>query len=116
MSQPTQYEQFSKIPHYEQIVFIYMKRIIDRFKLLVRIENIKMPWLEEQTNIVQKRWSNVKAENSEMRATEVEALNKVFPEYSYWLATGNEMPEAGQISPMTKLTQQNLKQTGTDSK
>lgn len=37
-----------------------------------------------------------------MKASEVEALTTVWPEYAYWLATGHELPETGQISPMTK--------------
>jgi len=79
-----------------------MTRIIDRFIILARVENVKMPWLEKQTGIIQKRWNNVKAENSHMRAVEVEALIKVWPEYAYWIATGKELPECGQISPLTK--------------
>jgi DNA-binding XRE family transcriptional regulator len=36
----------------------------------------------------------------------IEKANEVFPEYCYWLATGKELPEAGQISPMTEETRQ----------
>ncbi len=46
-----------------------------------------------------------------MRAAETEALAKLWPEYGYWLATGEELPEAGQISPMTKREQKRLKPT-----
>jgi hypothetical protein len=34
-------------------------------------------------------------------AEELEALGRLWPEYAYWLITGSEIPEAGQISPMT---------------
>jgi hypothetical protein len=82
-----------------------MKRPIDRFKLLMQLENVKMPWLENRTGISRKRWTNVKAEHSEMRADEIEALCKIWPEYTMWIASGIEQPDAGQISPLTKRTQ-----------
>ncbi len=44
-----------------------------------------------------------------MRTSELEALHALFPEYKVWLSTGDEFPEAGQISPMTKREQQNYK-------
>jgi len=33
---------------------------------------------------------------------EIEGLISVWPEYAYWLVTGLELPESGQISPLTK--------------
>ncbi len=33
---------------------------------------------------------------------EVEALIDVWPDYAYWLVTGKELPESGQVSPLTK--------------
>ena len=43
-----------------------------------------------------------------MRASEIEALAKLWPEYAYWLTTGKEIPEVGQISPMTKKAQRGI--------
>jgi hypothetical protein len=85
-----------------QIVFNNMEIILDRFVLLVQVENVKMPWLEEQTGVVASRWNKVKTGQNEMRASDVEALVQVWPEYAYWLATGKEIIEAGQISPLTR--------------
>ena len=81
----------------------------DRFLLLLEIEGTKLPWLEERTEIKRKRWASVKAGTVEMRASEIQALSTIWPEYAYWLTTGQELPEAGQISPMTKRAQQTLK-------
>ncbi|MCT7358601.1 hypothetical protein [Thalassolituus pacificus] len=75
------------------------------------MEKIKSPFLEERTGIKADRWKNVKSGKAELRAIEIEALKSVCPEYCYWLATGDELPEAGQISPMTKRTQTSLKPT-----
>lgn len=30
---------------------------------------------------------------------QLDLINKAFPEYALWIATGNTLPEAGQISP-----------------
>ncbi|WP_221801965.1 hypothetical protein [Oceanobacter mangrovi] len=83
-----------------------METPLDRFKLLIRIEDVKMPWLEQATGIEKKRWSNVRDGNAKMLAAEIQALGEVWPEYAYWLASGKELPAAGQISPMTKWEQQ----------
>ncbi|MAD46504.1 MAG: hypothetical protein CMI02_03080 [Oceanospirillaceae bacterium] len=88
-----------------------MSTPLDRFLLLLEVEGVKLPWLEERTGIKRKRWATVKAGSVEMRAAETEALAKLWPEYGYWLATGEELPEAGQISPMTKREQKRLKPT-----
>lgn len=86
-----------------------MEEIIDRFLQLLDEEDRKMTWLEKTTGIEAKRWHNVK-QRRVMRTSELEAIQKAFPEYKVWLSTGEEYPEAGQISPMTKKAQQSLKQ------
>lgn len=79
-----------------------METILDRFVLLVQIENVKMPWLEKETGVVASRWNKVKTGQNEMRASDIDVLVLVWPEYAYWLTTGYEIIEVGQISPMTK--------------
>jgi hypothetical protein len=86
-----------------KIDFFYMDEISNRFKILEECENFKMPWLEVQTGIKAKRWHTIKA-RGDMRSSELEALQKVFPEYKVWLSTGEEYPEEGQISPSSKRT------------
>ncbi|CCU72631.1 hypothetical protein [Thalassolituus oleivorans] len=74
----------------------------ERLSLLMDTEKLKTPFLEQRTGIKADRWKNVKSGRTELRVSEVEALKYICPEYCYWLATGEELPEAGQISPMTK--------------
>ena len=81
----------------------------ERFCLLLKLEDIKIPWLEEKTGIDKKRWSNIKYRGNPIRTIETQALSKVWPEYAYWLTTGEELPEAGQISPLSKLAQSSYK-------
>ena len=85
-----------------------MDSISDRFKQLEDAEGFKMPWLEEQTGVKAKRWHTIK-QRGDMRSSELSCLIDLWPEYAYWLTTGMELPEAGQISPMTKRAQRQLK-------
>jgi hypothetical protein len=91
-----------------------METILDRFVLLVQVENVKMPWLQEQTGVVASRWNKVKTGQNEMRASDVDALVLVWPEYAYWLVTGKELSEVGQINPLTKRADKNNKTAGLD--
>ncbi|MBL4799308.1 MAG: hypothetical protein JKY50_18035 [Oleispira sp.] len=86
-----------------------METILNRFVLLVQVENVKMPWLEEKTGVVASRWNKVKTGQNEMRASDIDALILVWPEYAYWLVTGKEIEEVGQIGPLTKRTHKNYK-------
>lgn len=45
------------------------------------------------------RWSNIKRGKARLGAEEIERLNAMFPNYRWWLATGEVIPEHGQISP-----------------
>ena len=67
---------------------------------------------EAKTGIKAKTWANV--ENGLQKANEehIKAIIEKWPEYAYWLATGETLPEAGQISPEIEKTRQNLS-TGT---
>ena len=85
-----------------------MDSISDRFKLLEECEGFKMPWLEERTGVKAKRWHTIK-QRGDMRSSELSELIDLWPEYAYWLSTGKEIPESGQISPMTKRAQRALK-------
>lgn len=86
-----------------------MNEPFDRFLILLRMEDVRLPWLEERTGIDRKRWANVKAGNAKLLASEIQAVAIVWPQYAYWLTTGLELPEAGQISPLTKKAAELLK-------
>ncbi len=88
-----------------------MTTIFDRYKLLIESEATDLKWLEDLTAIKTKRWQNIKYGQAKLGAEEIEALGSVYKEYAYWLTTGEELPEAGQISPMTKKAQRQLKKT-----
>lgn len=56
--------------------------------------------LIRETSIGTNRWRTV-LYNKDIRIStnEVEEITKIFPQYAYWLTTGNIIPEAGQVSP-----------------
>jgi hypothetical protein len=85
-----------------------MEESVNRFLLLMSEERITAPWLEGKTGIEAKRWYSIK-QREVMRTSEMDAVIKLFPQYAYWLATGQEIPEAGQISPLTKKEAELLK-------
>jgi len=63
------------------------------------------------TGIKKATIENIERELQKINGDQIEALVTSFPEYAYWLTTGLELPEVGQISPATKEAQElnNLK-------
>ncbi len=45
------------------------------------------------------RWQNIKRHKARLGADEVEILGKAFPNYRWWLLTGEANPELKQFSP-----------------
>ncbi|MDH4870589.1 DNA-binding protein [Pseudomonas sp. BN515] len=56
-------------------------------------------WFEKQTGIDRYRWQNVRNGKARLSDAEIEAIVLLFPQYAYWLVTGNVAPEIGQVSP-----------------
>ncbi|MFL0807207.1 MAG: hypothetical protein K6L60_07965 [Oceanobacter sp.] len=76
--------------------------VLERLKTILDLEKVSKRELSERTNIKESRWITVLAKRGRISGDEIEALAVVWPEYAYWLTTGLELPEAGQISPLTK--------------
>ncbi|HEJ2271669.1 TPA: DNA-binding protein [Pseudomonas aeruginosa] len=45
------------------------------------------------------RWVSIKRGRARVGADEIEILGKVYPQYRWWLSTGEVMPDIGQTSP-----------------
>lgn len=71
---------------------------------------MRLPELEEKTGISRYTWNNLKnpARNREIKAEEIEAIAKVFPQYRWWMLTGEIMPDKNQVSPEYDETNRNL--------
>lgn len=88
--------------------------IKERLITILNHEEMKNPKLEKLTGISRYTWQNVRNKPSrEIKEEEIAAIAKLFPEYRYWLISGEELPESGQISPMTKAA---MKELGTQRK
>ncbi|MEP9317912.1 helix-turn-helix transcriptional regulator [Pseudomonas sp. LABIM340] len=78
--------------------FIMIKaRVIE----ILKSSGIRLPELEARTGISRYTWNNLKnpARNREIKEEEILAIAEVYPQYRWWLLTGEVMPEVGQTSP-----------------
>ncbi|EPF1332377.1 helix-turn-helix domain-containing protein [Pseudomonas aeruginosa] len=81
---------------------------------ILKSSGMRLPELEARTGISRYTWNNLKnpARNREIKEEEILAIANVYPQYRWWLITGEVMPEVGQTSPEydeanSKLTDQN---------
>jgi len=84
--------------------------ITDRSILLIGKSNLSELTRAGETDY--NRWVSIKRGKARVGADEVEILGRVFPQYRWWLTTGEVMPEMGQTSPdydqaNSKLSNQN---------
>ncbi|WEW98508.1 XRE family transcriptional regulator [Pseudomonas nitroreducens] len=84
--------------------------IKERVITILAWSDIKLPKLEELTGISRYTWSNLKnpSKSREIKEEEILAIAKVFPQFRWWLLTGEVLPEIGQISPDYEGLGQNL--------
>ena len=87
---------------------MHLLDVIDRVNLIIETERVSRDVLSQKTGIGYTRWTNTLQRKAKLRHEEIEAIGKAWPEYRLWLAYGEELPEAGQISPMTKAAQKEL--------
>jgi hypothetical protein len=71
--------------------------ITDRSIELIEKSNLSELTRAGETNY--DRWVSIKRGKARVGADEVETLGKVYPQYRWWLSTGEVMPEIGQTSP-----------------
>jgi DNA-binding XRE family transcriptional regulator len=66
----------------------------------------------DKTGIKKQTIENIEREAQKVNAEHIQAIGNQFPEYRYWLAYGETLPESGQISPEIEEARKNLS-TGT---
>lgn len=71
--------------------------ISDRALLLIGLSGIND--LAKAGDTDYPRWVNIKRGRARVGANEIEILGNIFPNYRWWLMTGEVMPEIGQTSP-----------------
>lgn len=85
-----------------------MSAFIERLRQLCKSEGLTHEELAIKAGFKPSRISNLMNQRGQIKQEELEQLGTTFPEYAFWLAYGKELPEAGQISPMTKEAQKSL--------
>ncbi len=65
-------------------------------------------WFEKETGIDRYRWGNIRSGKARLSDAEIDAVVKVFPQYSLWLVSGEIAPEIGQTSPEFEEANRNL--------
>jgi len=73
--------------------------VLIRIKTLLKAKQLKVDDLATLTDITYSRWANVLAGKAKIRHIEVEALGNAYPEHKLWIAYGDTLPQAGQVSP-----------------
>lgn len=75
-----------------------MSSIDDRLRIIASKTGLDR--LVRETSIGTNRWRTV-LYNKDIRIStnEVEEITKMFPQYAYWITTGQILPNAGQVSP-----------------
>lgn len=66
----------------------------------------------EKTGIKKATIESIERELQQVNGEQLQAIGNQYPEYRYWLAYGETLPEAGQISPELEEKRKNLS-TGT---
>ena len=73
--------------------------IRDRLITLWNKKELSAKELERLTGIDREKWYSLRNSRRRMNEEDIVALNKIYPEYAYWLSTGQIIPESGQTSP-----------------
>lgn len=76
--------------------------VVERLKLLTKHKGISKTQLAEATGVKSERWGNVLTRKVAVRLEEILKVGEAWPMYRHWLIFGEELPESGQISPMTE--------------
>lgn len=82
--------------------------IRDRLIEFFNVSGVTSKDMEKLTGIDREKWNAVRAKRRRVNEDDIEAFNRAFPQFAYWLTTGLTIPEAGQISPqMEKARKEN---------
>jgi len=81
-----------------------IEKAVDRYRLFIKIEAIDIKVLSKQIDVPYTILTNANTRAKSIDPDVLAKIAEIYPEYGYWLAIGKELPESGQISPLTKVT------------
>ncbi|MED5606225.1 DNA-binding protein [Pseudomonas sp. JH-2] len=68
-------------------------------RALLLLEQTSLKDLAEVNSKDYVRWQSIKRGRARIGAEELERLGELYPQYRWWLLTGESLPVAGQSSP-----------------
>ncbi len=77
-------------------------------RALCLLEQTSLKELAEVNSKDYVRWQSIKRGRARFGAEELEQLGELYPQYRWWLMTGEVMPEIGQTSPAYDEAHSNL--------
>lgn len=92
--------------------------MIDEFEINIRFKDLRnhlgltVDDFSLKTGIKSGQISNIENKRQKVYGWQIQAISKIWQEYAYWLATGQTIPEAGQISPELEEARKKLGQVG----
>lgn len=81
----------------------------ERIRLIRDAEGLGRKAMADLIGTTRTRLENVEHGLQKTPSDILEGISKAFPQYAYWLISGSELPEAGQISPETDKKRQDLR-------
>jgi transcriptional regulator with XRE-family HTH domain len=84
----------------------------ERIKKLIEWSGLTLPELEARTGISAYKWGNLLTGKQRVNEDHIEALASLWPEFRFWIAYGETIPEAGQINPEMEETRRKLEKAG----
>lgn len=70
---------------------------------------------EELTGIPKSTVRAICDGRQKLNETHIQSVLEVFPQFAYWLTTGETIPVAGQVSPELESVANDYRKTGTDT-
>jgi transcriptional regulator with XRE-family HTH domain len=86
----------------------------DRIRLIREKLGMTPRDMERETGIDRYTWTSVERGKQRVNEDHLAALEKIAPQYLYWVVTGKTLPESGQISPEIVDKCEELLRDGTD--
>jgi transcriptional regulator with XRE-family HTH domain len=80
----------------------------ERLRILRESLNLGRQPFCEKIGLKRQDLQNIELKRQRAPSWIIEKIAEIYPEYGYWLGTGKELPEAGQISPTTKAIQESM--------
>lgn len=75
---------------------------LERIRKIEEYEAVGREELAMKAGMKYTRLRNLMSGQGQPRLEDITSIANAFPEYAHWIVFGVELPEAGQISPMTK--------------